>query len=100
MDLLGLETLLALGNFELDAHPVVETFISVHFNCGEVDEYVLPTVHRDEAVALFAVEPLDGAMCHCALPYYAVLLIAVAKSPAAAQEPADLDVRRAMWRPI
>jgi hypothetical protein len=29
-----------------------------------MDEYILTTVYRDEAVALVRVEPLDGALRH------------------------------------
>ena len=63
VDLLGLRPLLALGDLELDARPIVQRLVAVHVDRGEVDEYVLPTVDRDEAVALLAVEPLDGALC-------------------------------------
>src|SRR5215471_16691909 len=69
MNLLGLGALLALGDLELDPRPVVEGLVPVHVNRGEVDEHVLPTVDCDEAVALLAVEPLDGALRHCALPH-------------------------------
>src|SRR5262249_25508605 len=68
-DLLGLWALLALGNLELDPCPVIEGLVAVHVDRGEVDEHVLPTVDRDKAVALLAVEPLDGALRHCALPH-------------------------------
>src|SRR5262249_6396822 len=69
MNLLGLRALLALGDLELDPRPVVEGLVPVHVDRGEVDEHVLPTVDCDEAVALLAVEPLDGALRHCALPH-------------------------------
>src|SRR5262252_6519576 len=58
-DLLGLWALLALGDLELDPCPVIEGLVAVHVDRGEVDEHVLPTVDRDKAVALLAVEPLD-----------------------------------------
>ena len=72
MDLFGLGAFLTLGDLELDARTVVERLVTVHINRGEVDEDVLTTVDRDEAVALLAVEPLDSALCHCALPHSAV----------------------------
>src|SRR5215475_15366651 len=68
-NLFRLRALLALGDLELDARAVVERLVPIHVDGGEVDEDVLPTVDRDEAVALLAVEPLDSALCHCALPH-------------------------------
>src|SRR5205085_5886240 len=44
--------------------------LPVHLDRREVDEHVLPPVDRDEAVALLAVEPLHGALCHGALPHF------------------------------
>src|SRR5262245_2746338 len=93
MHLLGLRTLLALGNLEFDARPVVERLVAVHLDRGEVDEDVLPTVNRDESVPLLAVEPLDGALCHCALPHSAVPRVAVA-DPGGRR----LDARQKRWR--
>src|SRR5437764_5698856 len=66
--LLRLRALLALRDFELDALPVLERLVAVHLDRREVDEHVLPPVDRDESVALLAVEPLHGALCHGALP--------------------------------
>src|SRR2546423_14906453 len=71
--LLRLRALLALRDFELDALPVLERLVAVHLDRREVDEHVLPPVDRDEAVALLAVEPLHGALCHGALPHFDVL---------------------------
>src|SRR5437764_15359358 len=68
--LLRLRALLALRDFELDALPVLERLVPVHLDRREVDEHVLPPVDRDEAVALLAVEPLHGALCHGALPHF------------------------------
>src|SRR5206468_6526174 len=42
--------------------------VAVHLDSREVDEHVLPAVDGDEAVTLLGVEPLDGALCHGALP--------------------------------
>src|SRR6266536_191828 len=68
--LLRLGALLALCDLELDPLAVLEQLVAVHLDRGEVDEHVLPPVDRDEAVALLAVEPLHGALCHGALPHF------------------------------
>src|SRR6185369_8333514 len=62
-DLLSLRALLALRDLELDALSVFQRLVAVHLDRGEVDENVLSAVDRDEAIALLAVEPLDGALC-------------------------------------
>ena len=69
-NLLGLGTLLTLCDLELHTLTVFQRLVAVHLDRGEVDENVLSSVDRDEAVALLAVEPLDGALCLChgALP--------------------------------
>src|SRR5215813_4845515 len=67
-DLLRLRALLALRDLKLHALTVFQRLVAVHLDRGEVDEHVLPPVDRDETVALLAVEPLDGALCHGALP--------------------------------
>src|ERR1700742_2153503 len=69
-DLLRLWALLTLRDLELDALTVFQRLVAVHLDRGEVDEDVLPPVDRDEAIALLAVEPLDGALCHGALPHF------------------------------
>ena len=69
-NLLRLRTLLALRDFELHALSVFKQLVAVHLDCGEVDEDVRPPVNRDESIALLAVEPLDGALCHGALPHF------------------------------
>src|SRR6185369_7880467 len=72
VDLFGLRTFLTLGDLELDAGAVLQRLVTLHVDGGEVDEHVLAAVDCDEAVALLAVEPLDSALCHCALPHSAV----------------------------
>src|SRR5262245_43182476 len=69
-DLLRLRALLTLRDLELHALTVLQRFVAIHVDRGEVDEDVLPSVDRDEAIALLAVEPLDGALCHGALPHF------------------------------
>src|SRR5437899_8960899 len=75
-DVLRLRAFLTLRDLELDTLSVFQRLVAVHLDRREVDEDVLPPVDRDEAVALLAVEPLDGALCHGALPHFdgAVLL--------------------------
>ncbi len=64
MDLVGLRTLLTLGDLELDPLAFFERLVSVHLDRAVVDEYVTTAIDGDEAIALFAAEPLDRALCH------------------------------------
>src|SRR6185437_15357882 len=43
---------------------LVQRAVAITLDGAVVDEYVLAAVHSDEAVALFVVEPLHGALCH------------------------------------
>ena len=63
-DGVGLGPAIALGYLELDALALFEGAISVHLDCGVVDEDVTSAVDRDEAVAFVRVEPLDCALRH------------------------------------
>src|SRR5262245_957474 len=65
-----LGTLVTLRDFKLDALTVLQRLVAVHLDGREVDEDVLPPIDGNEAVALLAVEPLDGALCHGALPHF------------------------------
>src|SRR6478672_4743896 len=67
-DHVRLRTLLPLRDLELDALPLLEGAVAVHLDRAVVDENVRATVDSDEAVALLAVEPLDGALSHRASP--------------------------------
>src|SRR5690606_1197162 len=59
----GLGALAALAYLELDLHALVE--VHAVEDVAVVDEHVLAAViGRDEAVALVAVEELDGSLCH------------------------------------
>src|SRR5581483_2325510 len=87
-DLLRLRALLALRDLELHALTVLKGLVPVHLDRGEVDEHVLPPVDRDEAVALLAVEPLHGALCHGALPHFDVLGL---PTPDPTAEPVPLE---------
>src|ERR671918_2610135 len=68
-DLGGLRTLLTLLDVERHALTLVEALVSVGLDRGVVHEHVrAATVGSEEAVALLAVEPLDGALCHSCSP--------------------------------
>src|SRR4051794_11039053 len=67
-DVLGFFALASGGDVEFDALTLGEALVAVTLDCGEVDEHVVATLTSDEAVALLAVEPLHGALCHVLLP--------------------------------
>jgi hypothetical protein len=64
VDPVGLRTLLGLRDLELDALAFFERLVAAHLDRAVVDEDVTTAVDSDEAVALFAVEPFDRALCH------------------------------------
>src|SRR5512137_2092457 len=59
-----LEPLGALGDVELDPLTLLEGAEPVHVDRGVVDEDVLATLLRDEAVTLRVVEPLHASDRH------------------------------------
>src|ERR1700744_2240040 len=59
-----LRSLRALHHVELHPLVLVEGLVAFGLDGRVVDEDVLTAVHGDEAVALFVVEPLHGALCH------------------------------------
>jgi hypothetical protein len=63
-DDVGLRPLLTLGDLELDALILLEAAVAVGLDRAVVDEDVRSVVDLDEAVALFAVEPLHDALSH------------------------------------
>src|SRR6476469_5909184 len=68
-DVLRLRTLGARRDVELHLLVLVERLVAVGLDGGVVDEDVLAaTVLRDEAEALFGVEPLDGSLSHVRFP--------------------------------
>jgi hypothetical protein len=67
-DGVGLWALGALRDLELDPLAILEGLVTIHLDGGEVNENIRAVVDRDEAVALLGVEPLNGALSHCALP--------------------------------
>jgi hypothetical protein len=67
-DLLGLWTLLALGDLEFNALVFLEAAISAGLDCGEVHEHIsATTIDGDEAEALLGVEPFNGSLRHLSL---------------------------------
>jgi hypothetical protein len=65
----GLRAFISAADLKNDLLAFIEHFVPVHVDGGIVDENVLPsTVDRDEAVAFFSVEPLDGSVRHVLLP--------------------------------
>jgi hypothetical protein len=65
VDLLGLRTLRALRDLELDALALLEGAVAGGVDRGVVDEDVgAAAVLGDEPVALLSVEPLDSTLCH------------------------------------
>src|SRR5437764_804353 len=67
-DVLGLFTLAAGRDVELDPLTLLEGAVARSLNRGEVNEDVVGAFTRDEAEALLCVEPLHGACCHCVAP--------------------------------
>src|SRR5262245_20364590 len=64
-DGLGLRSLGALRDLELDALVLFEAAEAGGLNGGEVDEHVAPTtVNGDETETLVRVEPLHGSLRH------------------------------------
>jgi len=60
LDVRRLRALLALGHLELDCLSLGEGAEAIPCDAAEVNEDVLSTFSRDEAVALLVAEPLDG----------------------------------------
>src|SRR5712691_2868435 len=63
-DVFRLGSLLALRDVELDLLPFLQAAVAVTGDRAEVHEHVRATLHRDEAVAFIAVEPLHSALRH------------------------------------
>jgi hypothetical protein len=60
-DVCSLQTFGALFDFELDPLAFFQAAEAIGLNSGEVDEDIVATLMRNEAVALAAVEPFDCA---------------------------------------
>src|SRR5262249_24541784 len=68
-DLGCLRAFLALLDVERDALALIQAAVTAALDRGVVHEHVrATTVRTEEAVALLAVEPLDGALCHSCSP--------------------------------
>src|SRR2546430_6075337 len=82
-DVFRLGSLLALGDVELDLLSFFQAAVATAGDRAEVHEHVRAALDRDEAVALVAVEPLHGALCHLdlvvvhAAPAMAVAALAI-----------------------
>src|SRR5260370_20403417 len=63
-DVLGLGSLLALGDVELDLLPFLKAAVAAPGDRAEVHEHVRAALDRDETVALVTVEPLHRALRH------------------------------------
>src|SRR4028118_1168974 len=61
---MGLATLGAIDDLELDGLAVFEGLVAVGLDLRPVDEHVVLALDGDEAVALVSVEPLHGAAHH------------------------------------
>jgi hypothetical protein len=55
-------TLGSLTDLELNSLVIVQRIAPT--NLGMVDEHIFATVDSDKAIALIAVEPFDGSLCH------------------------------------
>ena len=66
-DDLGLVALTTRHDVELDSLTLIEGLVTVPLNVGEVDEYVVSVLTRDEAVALLGVEELHSSSSQCTL---------------------------------
>src|SRR6266487_1233139 len=64
----GLGALRPLGDVELDGLPLLERAVAGRLDRAEVHEDVRAGLRRNEAIALFGVEPLDGSDGHELVP--------------------------------
>src|SRR5229473_3119779 len=62
---LRLQAFGALADFKFNSLSFVERLVSVHHDCGKMDENILAGLALDESVALAGVEPL-----HCSLFFH------------------------------
>src|SRR6478735_4346801 len=89
LDLLGLGALRALRDVEVDLLAVLELAVAAALDGRVVNEDVsAAAVLLDEAEALFAVEPLNGACCHWCCLFW------VSRSPVWRPHAADSRRRR------
>jgi hypothetical protein len=76
LDVRGLQTLGALGDFEFNRLAIIQRLVAISHDRGEMDENVLAALALDESKALAGIEPL-----HCSLFFthciYSFLLTAL-----------------------
>src|SRR5579859_607013 len=63
-DVFCLGSLLALSDVELDLLPFLQAAVAATGDRAEMHEHVRAALDRDEAITLFAVEPLHSALRH------------------------------------
>src|SRR6266550_4271561 len=63
-DVLCLQALRTLSDFEFDRIALGETTEALGLDCREVDEHIGTRLLRDKAKALRVVEPLHLTLCH------------------------------------
>ncbi len=80
-DVLGLQTLLALGDFELNPVTFVEGLKSIRLNRGEVDEYVLASILGNETKTLLVLKPLHSTLCHAATTFLLIKILIIHGGP-------------------
>jgi len=68
-DVLGFQTLLALGHVKLDAVSLVQGLIAISLNRGEVYEYILAPVLGNETKTLLVLKPFHSSLCHAATTF-------------------------------
>ena len=71
-----LQALGALANFKLDSLAVIQRFVPLRLNCGEVDENVLAGLPLDEAETLASIEPLYRSLFSHEIPLLLSYLVA------------------------
>ena len=61
-DVLRLQTFRPLLDFELDLLPLIQRFVTIALNGGEMDEYVLARLALNETKTFRSVEPLHDTL--------------------------------------
>jgi hypothetical protein len=63
-DVFSLQTLLTLGDVELDSVPLVQGFEPIGLDGREMHEHVLAAVLGDKSETLLILKPLHGTLSH------------------------------------
>jgi len=61
-DVLRLQTFRPLLDFELDLLPLIQRFVTIALNGGEMDEYILARLALNKAKTFRSVEPLHNTL--------------------------------------